>query len=78
MADFVRQVVIAILISFPAFYVIIEFVALKLFANSAEAGFDPYTYIWAGLVAIIGGFAAVISQTIKVARANPIESLRYE
>ena len=78
MADFVRQVVIAILITFPAFYVIIEFVALKLFANSAEAGFDPYTYIWAGLVAIIGGFAAVISQTIKVARANPIESLRYE
>jgi putative ABC transport system permease protein len=76
--DFTRQIVIAILITFPTFYAIITFLAQDQYANSAKAIFDPYTYIWAGLVTLITGFAAVISQTIKVARANPVESLRYE
>jgi putative ABC transport system permease protein len=76
--DFAREIVIAILITFPAFYAIITFFSQDQFANSAEAVFDPCTYIWAGLVALIAGFSAVISQTIKVARANPVESLRYE
>jgi ABC-type antimicrobial peptide transport system permease subunit len=76
--DFARQIVIAILITFPAFYAIITFLAPDQYANSVEVVFNPYTYIWTGLVALIAGFAAVISQTIKVARANPIESLRYE
>jgi putative ABC transport system permease protein len=76
--DFTRQIVIAILITIPAFYTIIRLLAQDQYANSAETVFDPYTYILAGLVALIAGFAAVISQTIKVARANPVESLRYE
>ena len=76
--DFARQIVIAILVTFPTFYAIARFLAQDQYANSAGAFFDPYAYVLAGLVAIIAGFAAVISQTIKVARANPVESLRYE
>ena len=76
--DFARQIVIAILIIFPGFYAIITFLAQDQYADSAGAVFDLYAYIWTGLLALIAGFAAVISQTIKVARANPVESLRYE
>jgi putative ABC transport system permease protein len=76
--DFTRQIVIAILITIPGFYAIITLFAQGRYANSAGAVFDPYTYILAGLMALIAGFSAVIYQTIKVARANPVESLRYE
>ncbi|MGD8303539.1 MAG: ABC transporter permease [Desulfobacterales bacterium] len=78
LTDFVRQIVIAILITFPTFYAIIKFLAQDRYANSAKAVFDPYAYIWVGIGALIAGFAAVISQTITAARANPVESLRYE
>jgi putative ABC transport system permease protein len=76
--DFTRQIVIAILITIPGFYAIITLLAQGRYANSAGAVFDPYTYILAGLMALIAGFSAVIYQTIKVARANPVQSLRYE
>lgn len=78
LTDFARQIVIAILITFPLFCAIIKFLVKDRYANSAEAVFDPYVYIWVGIGALIAGFAAVISQTIKAARGNPVESLRYE
>ena len=76
--DFMRLIVIAILITFTVFYAIDKIVTKNLFAHSARIGFEPYTYVWAGLLAFIAGLVAVISQTIKVARANPVEALRYE
>lgn len=76
--DFMRLIVIAILITFPVFYAIDKIVTKNLFAHSARIGFEPYTYVWAGLLAFIAGLVTVISQTIKVARANPVEALRYE
>jgi ABC-type antimicrobial peptide transport system permease subunit len=47
-----------------------------IFAYSAETGFA--FYIYAGTLALITGFAAVLFQTIKAGRANPIDALRYE
>jgi putative ABC transport system permease protein len=76
--DFMRLIVIAILIIFPVSYVIDKIVTKNLFVHSANTGFEPYTYVGAGLLALIAGLVAVISQTIKVARTNPVESLRYE
>jgi ABC-type antimicrobial peptide transport system permease subunit len=76
--DFIRLIIIAILITFPLFYTIDKFLTKHLIAHSANTGFEPYTYVGAGLLALIAGLVAVISQTIKVARTNPVESLRYE
>jgi ABC-type antimicrobial peptide transport system permease subunit len=75
---FVRLIVIAILIAFPAFYIIDKMVTPDLFASTADAGFIPYAYLCSGLLALISGLVAVILQTVKVARANPVDSLRYE
>ncbi|MCP4623044.1 MAG: FtsX-like permease family protein, partial [bacterium] len=76
--EFVHLILIAVLITFPVFFAFTKIVADDLFAYFAETGFDPYTYLLAGLLVLISGLAAVISQTIKVARANPVDSLRYE
>ncbi|CAB1063159.1 Acidobacterial duplicated orphan permease (function unknown) [Olavius sp. associated proteobacterium Delta 1] len=76
--EFGCLIFIAVLITFPVYYIINKIVAHDLIAYFAESGFDPYTYLLAGLLALISGLAAVISQTIKVARANPVDSLRYE
>jgi len=75
---FVRLIVIAILIAFPAFYIIDKMATPNLFASTADTGFIPYAYLCSGLLALISGLVAVILQTVKVARANPVDSLRYE
>jgi putative ABC transport system permease protein len=76
--DFIRLIIIAILITFPLFYAIDKILTKYLIAHSANTGFEPYTYALAGLLALLSGFVAVLLQTTKVARANPVESLRYE
>ena len=76
--DFMRLIVIAILVTFPAFYALDKILTKYQVVETAGSGLEPYTYIWAGLLALIAGLVAVISQTIKVARANPVEALRYE
>ena len=76
--NFMCLIVIAILITFPAFYALDKILTKYQIVPSADTGIGPYTYIGAGLLALIAGLVAVISQTIKVARANPIEALRYE
>jgi len=78
LTDFMRLIFIAILITFPAFYAIDKILTKYDIIPSANTVLEPYTYIVAGLLALFAGLAAVISQTIKVARANPVEALRYE
>ena len=76
--EFVRLIVIAILIAFPVFFGFDKFIANDLFIYSGATGFNPYPYVWAGLLALVSGLSAVISQTVKIARANPVDALRYE
>jgi ABC-type antimicrobial peptide transport system permease subunit len=76
--EFICLIVIAILIAFPVFYGFDKILAKDLFVYSGATGFEPTAYVWAGLLALISGLTAVISQTVKIARANPVESLRYE
>ena len=76
--DFMRLIVIAILITFPLFFATDKILTIKQLVYSADSGFEPDTYLLAGLLALIAGLVAVISQTIKIARANPVEALRYE
>ena len=75
--DFMRLIIIAILITFPVFSIDKIFSKYQI-VHSANIGFDAYTYVAAGLLALFAGLVAVISQTIRVARANPVEALRYE
>jgi putative ABC transport system permease protein len=76
--DFMRLIVIAILITFPLFFLTDKILTIKQLVYSADSGFEPDTYLLAGLLALVAGLVAVISQTIKIARANPVEALRYE
>ncbi len=76
--DFMRLIVIAILITFPVFYAIDKILTKYQIVHSANTGSDAYAYVAAGLLALFAGLVAVISQTIKVARSNPVEALRYE
>jgi len=74
--DFFRLITLAMIIAWPLFYLIDGILVPNIFAYSAEFGFG--FYVLAGALALITGLAAVLSQAIKAARANPVDSLRYE
>jgi putative ABC transport system permease protein len=74
--EFFRLVALGVALAWVAFYVFDKILVDDIFAYSAKTG--PGIYILAGLVAMTPGLAAVLIQTIKAARANPIDSLRYE
>jgi putative ABC transport system permease protein len=74
--DFFRLIILAMIIAWPLFYLIDRILVPNIFAYSAEFGFG--FYVLAGALALIAGLAAVLFQSIKAARANPVDSLRYE
>jgi len=74
--EFFRLVALGLVLAWVAFYVFDKILVGDIFAYSANTG--PGIYILAGIVAMIPALAAVLLQTIKAARANPIDSLRYE
>jgi putative ABC transport system permease protein len=76
--DFVLLIFVAVMIVFPAFYGIDKWFVQDLFAYSTETGSEHYLYSLAGLIALISGLAAILPRTIRVAKSNPAESLRYE
>jgi putative ABC transport system permease protein len=76
LTDFLRLILFAMIITWPLFYFIDKVLVPDIFAYSAETGFA--FYIYAGVLALITGLVAVLFQAIKAARANPIDSLRYE
>ena len=76
LTDFLKLIALAMIITWPLFYFVDKILVPDIFAYSAETGFT--FYIYAGLLALITGLGAVLFQTIKAARANPIDSLRYE
>ena len=76
LTDFLKLIAFAMIITWPLFYFIEKILVPDIFAYSAETGFA--FYIYASGLALITGLGAVLFQTIKAARANPIEALRYE
>ena len=76
LTDFLKLIAFAMIITWPLFYFVDRILVPDIFAYSAETGFA--FYIYAGGLALITGFAAVLFQTIKAGRANPIDALRYE
>lgn len=73
--DIVRWVVIAFVIATPiAYYFSYEW--LQNFAY--KTGVSWWVFLLAGLLAMSIALITVSWQTIKVARRNPVESLRYE
>jgi putative ABC transport system permease protein len=76
LTEFLRLIGLAMIIAWPLFYFLDQILVRDIFAYSAKTGF--LFYFFAGLLALITGLLAVLLQTIKAARANPIEALRYE
>jgi putative ABC transport system permease protein len=76
LTDFLKLIAFAMIITWPLFYFVDRILVPDIFAYSAETGFA--FYIYAGALALMTGFAAVLFQTIKAGRANPIDALRYE
>lgn len=73
--DFTKSVLIANLIAWPIAYFIV-FKWLQNYAYRTDIGF--WTFLAAGLVVLSIALFTVSYQAIKAARANPVDTLRYE
>ncbi|MGB8317542.1 MAG: FtsX-like permease family protein, partial [Ignavibacteriaceae bacterium] len=73
--EFTKWVLLANLIAWPAAYYIMNN-WLKNFAYRINISWS--VFVLAGFIALIIALATVSFQTIKAARANPINSLKYE
>jgi len=73
--EFVKYIGIALLIAiYPAYYIMSNW--LESFAFRIEI--SPITFIISGLIALVIALLTVSYQSIKAARVNPVESLKYE
>jgi ABC-type antimicrobial peptide transport system permease subunit len=73
--DFIKLVVIANLIAFPVAYIIIN-KWLSAFEYRISISFLPF--VLAGCISILIAVLTVSIQSVKVAKANPIDALKYE
>lgn len=55
-----------------------KYMQTKYFGNEDQINTDLWTFLFAGGAALLIAFITVSYQSIKVASANPITSLRYE
>ncbi len=74
-AEFVKWVLLANIVAWPAAYYFINR-WLQNFAYRIEIGW--WVFALAGGLALIIALLTIISQAVKAALANPVESLRYE
>lgn len=73
--DFTKWVIISNIVAWPAAYVTTEKM-LQRFAYRVDVGIE--IFILSGITALIIALLTVSFQTIHTAKANPVESLRYE
>jgi putative ABC transport system permease protein len=73
--SFVKWVLVANIFAWPLTYWFTKD-WIEDYPYRTEVGVD--LYVLAGLLALVIALLAVSYQTIKAARANPIEALRYE
>ena len=67
-------IIAAILVSVPAYYVVNTWMAD--FAYRASLNYS--TFIFVAFVALVFAFLTVAFHSLKTARTNPVESLKYE
>ena len=72
----IKLLVIACVISVSLLYLIKDKLLASISAYEADTGFG--IFIFACLLSLLMGMTAVIYHTVKAARANPVEALRYE
>lgn len=73
--EFIKWVLVANIIAWPvAYYLMNKW--LQTFAYRIDINLG--TFVIAGSIALLIAFATICFQTIKAARANPVQSLRYE
>lgn len=73
--NMVRLVFIAFVLAAPIIWIVMN-IWLQNFAYRTEVGI--LVPVLSGLIALLIGFATVIFQSIRAARANPVEALKYE
>jgi putative ABC transport system permease protein len=74
--EFLKIIAFGVVFGCPIFYIFDQILVADIFFYSVHLG--PRMYVLAGAIALLTGLLAVLIQTIKAARANPIDSLRYE
>ena len=74
--EFFKLVSFGVVLAWVVFYIFDKILVDDIFAYTTQTG--PGIYILVGVIALIPGLVAVLMQTIKAARANPIDALRYE
>ncbi|MBN1273828.1 MAG: ABC transporter permease [Candidatus Aminicenantes bacterium] len=73
--EFLLLALAANVLAWPAaYYGLVRW--LNSFAYRIDIGFGPF--VLAAVAAVLGAFFSVSLQTIRAARANPVDSLRYE
>ena len=73
--DFAKWVIIGNIIAWPIAY---YFMTKWLEDFAYRAGINIFHFIITGFLTLVFAIAAVSYQTIKAARANPIDALKYE
>ena len=73
--DFLKWILVAIVVASPVAWFLMK-MWLSTFAYHIELGID--IFVMAALIAIGIALLTVTGQTLRVARANPVDSLKYE
>ncbi|MFD2288183.1 FtsX-like permease family protein [Pedobacter petrophilus] len=73
--DFIKLVAIANLIAFPLAYIIIN---KWLSAFEYRVSISSLPFVLAGCISVIIAVLTVSIQSVKVAKANPVDALKYE
>jgi putative ABC transport system permease protein len=76
LTEFLGLIVIANVLAWPVAYFLLKKLLQYAWAYSFTIG--PGIFLFAGALTALVGLAAVLSQILRAAKANPIDSLRYE
>jgi ABC-type antimicrobial peptide transport system permease subunit len=74
--DFIKIMLVAAIIATPITYLFFDQIYLKVQYHSVDIG--ALEIITSLMIMLILGLVTVLSQTVKAAKANPIETLRHE
>ena len=76
LTEFLRLVILANAIALPITYYVTKAILYEIQTYPVEIGVGVFILI--GFLSLLIAFAAIIYQTYKAAKANPVEALRYE
>jgi len=76
LTDFLRLIILANAIALPITYYVTKTILHEIQTYPVNIGIGVFILI--GFLSLLIAFSAVIYQTYKAARANPVDSLRYE